>query len=393
MQPTGANLQSLKLKRALVSYIIHPFQLNADDWRNIQFSNIGIARCIVRVLNELGYIVDIVDYRDKNFLPRSEYNLFIGHGGLNFKRIASRLSSDTPKIYFSAGPHWKFCNEQERTRIIAMRARRGVYYPFERLSVSEEWACCHADAIIAFGNNFVRKTYRKFKCVLNLNNAAYPDSHYDEIKKDFITARNNFVFFSGGGNVHKGLDLLLETFTRVDAHLYICQGVTADFHKVYRTELEDYPNIHLISYLPMRTKQFYEVIDKCAFLIYLSCADGSPDAVVECMHQGLIPVLSREATIDTADYGMTLDRYSIDEIVKVVQKLSKIPPEYCEEMSRKTRHAALTEYSEHSFLKNMKQAIQTITENRRPFLKKQEFQRCTDAGYRLSSGNVAKLLS
>jgi hypothetical protein len=48
----------------------------------------------------------------------------------------------------------------------------------------EEEANCNADGIICLGNN-TKATYSKFPVVLNLNNAAYPDSHFDNAKKDF----------------------------------------------------------------------------------------------------------------------------------------------------------------------------------------------------------------
>ena len=345
-------------KRALLSYITLPFRLGPDDPRNIQFSNVGIARNIVRALNELGYIVDVVELTDTKYIPRRSYHLFIGHGGYNFERIASKLPPNTPRIYWSTGPHWEFWNQQERARIDNMRARRGVDYPYERLDVSEEWACSHSDGIIALGNDFLRETYNRFERVFTLNNAAYPDNHYDKMSKDFATARSNFLYFAGSGVVHKGLDLLLEAFIQVDVHLYICQRINADFYRIYRRELEDFSNIHLIGWVTMRSSEFYELVDKCAFLIHPSCSEGSAGSVVECMHQGLIPVLSRETTIDTDDYGIMLDTCSIDEIGKVVQDLSQRPPEWCEEMSRRTRRAALTEFSESAFLANMKKAIE-----------------------------------
>lgn len=351
-------------KRALLSYITLPFRLRANDPLNIQFSNIGIARSIVCVLNELGYIVDVVEYTDTKFIPCRNYHLFIGHGAYNFEGITSKLWPDTVKIYFSAGSYWKFNNEQEMARIAAMRARRGIDYPYERLDISEEWACSNADVIIALGNDFIRETYGKFPHVITLNNAAYYDNHYEQQRKDFASAKRNFLFFSGGGNVHKGLDILLEAFVQADAHLYICQDINPDFYKAYKHELKNFPNVHLIEWVAMRSPQFYEIVDKCGFLIYPSCADGSPGAVVECMHQGLIPVLSRETGIGTGDYGITLDTCSIDEIVKLVRDLSRRPPRWCEQMSQGTRKVAVTEFSKTAFLGNMKNAIQAVIKRR-----------------------------
>jgi hypothetical protein len=90
-------------KRALVSYLTKPFRLLPNDPLNLLFSNIGIARSIVQVLDDLGYIVDIVEWKDTKFIPDRHYDLFIGHGGHNFERITRNLSLRTIKIHFSSG--------------------------------------------------------------------------------------------------------------------------------------------------------------------------------------------------------------------------------------------------------------------------------------------------
>lgn len=350
---------TVRPRRALLSYLTASFRLWPDDPRNLEFSNIGIGRSIVCALNELGYVVDVVEYSDRKFVPRRDYDLFIGHAGWNFEKIAGLLKPDTVKIYFSTGPSWMFWNEQEMKRIEVLCQRRKVKYPFERIiKVSEEWANEHADAIICLGNDRACQSYGKFPKVFNLNNASYYDDHYDRAKKDFAAARRNFLFFSGPGNVHKGLDLLLEAFTGLDAHLYICQRINPHFFEIYRNELTADPNIHLVGEIPMRSRQFYELVDRCAFIISPSCAEGQPGGVVECMHQGLIPVVSKETNIDTGDYGITLKDCSIEKIIETVRDLSGRSPGWCLEASRKTRGMATSEFSASVFLKNMKGLIQ-----------------------------------
>ena len=359
--PRGHLKVTGQAKRALLSYITTPFRLSPDDPHDVQFSNIGIARSIVRVLNELGYIVDVIEWTDTKFLPCKHYNLFMGHGGHNFERIARNLSPETVKIYFSTGIYWKESNQREAERFKWLEQRRSVHLPFDRWIICrEEYANKSADGIICLGNQAAKNSYSKFPLVINLNNTTYHDGRYERTKKDFASARRNFLFFAGSGNVHKGLDLLLEAFVQTDAHLYICQEISPEFYKVYRHELEDYPNIHLVRSVPMRSPQFYYLVDRCAFVIYPSCAEGQPGSVVECMHQGLIPVLSREANIDTNDYGITLNTCSIEEIIKVAQNLLQQPPEWVKEMSSRTRKAAITDFSENAFLRNMKGAIQVI---------------------------------
>ncbi len=347
-------------KTALLSYITAPFRLKKPDYQQITFSNTGIAKSIVRVLNRLGYIVDVVEYTDTKFIPTKNYDLFIGHGGFNFRNVVGNLGKRCTKIYFSAGPYWRFWNRKEKERIDALRKRRNVIYPYERLDVSEDKILRRCDAIVALGNKIVYDSYRDFPNVYTLNNAAYPDDHFEKTAKDFKKAKNNFLFFAGGGNVHKGLDLLLEAFKEIKAHLYICQTISPDFYRIYKHELEDYSNIHFVSWVSLRSPKYYEIVDKCTFLIYPSCADGSPGAVIESLHQGLIPILSKEATVDTDGFGITLKNNSVEEIIKTVNYLSYRSADWCRLMSKKTREVARKQYSETAFLQNLEKIIKKI---------------------------------
>ena len=48
-------------KKALLSYIVHPFSISRDDPRFFQHINVQHAQEIVRILNEMGYAVDVID--------------------------------------------------------------------------------------------------------------------------------------------------------------------------------------------------------------------------------------------------------------------------------------------------------------------------------------------
>jgi len=353
-------------KRALLSYITIPFKLSPGDPRQRQFSNIGIARSIVHVLNELGYLVDVVEWTDVKFLPEKKYDLFIGHGGCNFEFIAYNLPSEVVKIYFSTGIYWRKFNQMEEERFCRLERERNVQLSYDRrINYNEESANQIADGIICLGNKLVKESYAQFPLVMNLNNAAFQNDRHEQVNKDFISGRNKFLFFSGSGNVHKGLDLLLEAFSQLaDAHLYICQAISLDFYDIYQLEFKKLPNIHLIGPIPPRGRKFFDLINKCNYVIHPSCAEGQPGAVIECMHHGLIPIISCESNIDTDGYGITFGTCSVNEITRVVTNLLLKSPKWCEQMSEQTREIALTQYSEAAFQGNMKAAIKDIIANR-----------------------------
>ncbi len=348
-------------KRALLSYIVHPFSIPRDDPRFLSHINIWHNREIVRVLNCLGYTVDVIDYRDTKFVPRKKYDLFIGHGGINTEKIARRLPAKTVKIYFSTGCYWKFHNEQELARFTALRERRGVnLHPDRLIRNSEEGALLTVDGVIGIGNEFTKGTYSAFSPVIMINDTALFDDFFERSNKNFEKGKANFLYYAGGGNVHKGLDLLLEAFTELDQNLWICAKIDDQFAEVYAAELHTHPNIHMVGWIQPRSIRFYELMGTCNFVILPSCSEGQASSIVACMIQGLIPIVSRASGIDVSDYGVLLEPCTIREIVKTVTLLFSQSSEWCKERAIKTREVAIKEHSEQVFTAQMNEAIRSI---------------------------------
>ena len=348
-------------KRALLCYLTGPVVADMSDEAINRFSNSGIALSWMQVLNEMGYMIDVVEWNDTDFTPTKTYDLVIFHGGHNFAHISQHLSSKPPIIHFLTGSYWKFNNEQEDARRAAFTKRHGVETPRDRyISVSEDPVNEAADGIIVLGDPTMRQTYPpSYKKVVTINNASYPDDHFDSVNKDYEAARKNFLFFAGSGNIHKGLDLLIDAFQSLDEHLYIMTVLDKPVMEALKTELER-PNIHVIGEIPMRTPPFYDVIDKCAFVIAPSCSEGQAGSVVECMNQGLIPIVSKETRLDARDYGAVLTSNTIAEIQKTVRHFGQLSAQEVERLARKTRKTAQSQHSPDFFRKELRDALEQI---------------------------------
>jgi hypothetical protein len=353
--------QAKTSKKALVSYLVSPL-LPLNHYRNrAMFSNAGIAKCIPQALNELGYVVDIISYDNVKWRPAENYDLFIGHGGINFESISRQLPDKTIQIYFSTGIYWKESNIREARRIYDLALRRGYLIAPDRvIQNSEEFANQAADGIICLGNQEAVRTYKQFPCVIGINNASYPVTRLKSQTKDYEQGRKHFLFFSGGGNVHKGLDLLLEAFAGTDLHLHICQKIDPQFAKVYDYELRKCPNIHSFGFIPMRSAQFISLVNLCNWTILASCAEGQPGATIECMAYGLIPILPVSANIDLEDFGFQFPDSSIDAIRSIIYQASEIPVDDCKKRSSLSIKISETEYTAERFKQNFKSAVQEI---------------------------------
>lgn len=348
-------------KRALLSYIVFPFFIPEDDPRYFNHINIWHARAIVHVLNKMGYAVDVIDYHDQGELPRQDYHLFIGHGGINFERICRDLPQTTPKIYFTTGSYWRFHNQQEEQRFAALEQRRGLRLPYDRyISRSEENALRLATGIIGIGNSATRQTYTDFDRVTMLDGTALFDDYLDWCPKDFTDSRQHFLFFSGPGNVHKGLDLLLEAFSDLPQHLWISTRLDARFTRMYTRELNRLENIHLLGWVRPRSLPFYQMMHRCAFIILPSCSEGQSQSAVEGINQGLIPLVSRQAGLDVGGFGAFIEPVMVDSIRSVVHTAAAYSPERCCEFSSKGRKAAQTIFSEQAFMRNFQKALEDL---------------------------------
>jgi hypothetical protein len=119
-------------------------------------------------------------------------------------------------------------------------------------------------------------------------------------------------------------------------------------------------NIHPVGFVGINSRKFSDVVRKCAFLIYPSCAEGQSGAVVQGMHSGLIPMVTIEAGVDMDDFGIILPSDSLDEIEKNVLAAARMPVEECRKRSNRTRDVALTKYNEIEFSDHWRRTLADI---------------------------------
>jgi glycosyltransferase involved in cell wall biosynthesis len=325
------------------------------------FSNRGIAQEIPRALNELGYVVDIVNFDNTSWRPVRPYDLFIGHGGVNFEQISRALPDSMCRIYFSTGIYWRELNIREARRLYELALRRGQLLPPDRFArYSEEFANQVADGIICLGNSGAAATYAQFRNVKSINNAAFPVTWEGWRTKDYAAGRTHFLFYSGRGNVHKGLDRLLEAFIDSDLHLHICQHMEPDFVRAFHQELTQHPNIHVHGFVKMRSQEFEHLASRCGWVILPTCAEGQPGSVLECMAHGLIPILPTEANIDLEHWGIELPDSEISTIRAIAASASSMPPE---ELARRVEwmlDSVHAKYSVENFRTGFREAVAAI---------------------------------
>jgi glycosyltransferase involved in cell wall biosynthesis len=224
-------------------------------------------------------------------------------------------------------------------------------------------------AIAAMGNEFNARSWREVfnGPIYPFNNCGFNETRPPVESKDSQRTKLNFLFFAGGCQVQKGLDLLLEIFPKYPhLHLYVCSPFEQenDFCDCYYNELYKTPNVHPVGWVQVNSPHFYELTDKCAFVILPSCSEGQPSSVVQCMHSGLIPLVTKQAGIDTEDFGVTFSDDSIEAIERAVLEVSELPTSWISTRSAHTFGAAKEKFSEDAFVDKWRKMLSEILDLR-----------------------------
>lgn len=347
----------------LLSYIIEPFLVNDDslvsnshthDWESLQ---------IGRTFLELGYAVDVIDYRNVTFIPEKHYVFFVG-ARTNFKRIAELLNNDCIKIVHLETSHWLFNNAAVYQRCLDLKRRRKASLTsLNRKLVEPNSAIEYADYATIKGNEFTINTYAYAqKPYFRTYNPAcltyqWPDD------KNFEACRTRFLWFGSEGLIHKGLDLVLEAFADMPGyHLTVCGPVEKekDFEEVYYKELYELPNINTVGWVDIGSKDFIEITKGCLALVYPSCAEGQSGSVVTCLQTGLIPIVSYESGVDVDGFGTVLQECTVEEIKNAVRQMSELSVEELRLRSRKTWEYARTYHTREKFAAEYLRVIEKI---------------------------------
>ncbi len=344
----------------LLAYIIVPFLDNASITKS-SHTHYWESFQIAKTYLDMGYRVDVIDYRNDDFKPNIPYSLFVS-ARTNFQKLAHRLTKDCIKVVHLDTAHWMFNNSAAYHRYLGLQKRRGVTVHAKKI-LEQTWAIENADYAALIGNAVTESTYKyaakPIFCLPVPTCRTYP---WPE-NKDFDKCRTNFMWVGSSGVVNKGLDLVLEAFAQLPhLKLFVCGTFEEEklFEKIYEHELYGLPNIESVGWVDVASDHFIELTQQSVALIYPSCAEGQAGAVATCVQAGLIPIVSKESGFDVHDFGFLLKECTINEITEFVTNVSTMPPNKIAEMSRKSWKYARLHHSHKAYEEAYKQFANTI---------------------------------
>lgn len=360
-------------KRALLAYIVDPIHKEKFIGNlKFYFSNNGAPLCMLQALNELGYIVDVIEYNNLKFQPKEKYHLFFFHGYEIYEALKPKLGNNVVSIAFETTAYYKPMLEKIRERITYFKQRHNLNLPevelnhflwMEKQANLVDRVSKSANGVIVMGDQLAKS----FE-VLGSNNvkliksAVYQDTvlHKNITPANLHNGRNKFLFFGGGSDVmRKGLDILLDAFIGSPYELYMCINVPPAIEKEYK--LSEQKNIHNLGYLKVGSKKFSQIIDLCNFIIQPSAAEGVPGGVLETMKYGLIPVVSKECNIPEAEQvGFMLPDFKVETIKETLKTLAGWKVDDFDRKAMATIETIKENYSPEKFILDIKNSIQEI---------------------------------
>ena len=258
--------------------------------------------------------------------------------------------------------YWRENNRREAERLRGLAERRGFMLPPDRaLSPKEEYANRVSDGIICLGSERAKESFSDFPRVYTVENSIHPIDWRGWQGKDFDAGKRHFLFWSGPGNIHKGLDLLLEVFAETDLQLHVCQRISRGFTEVFERELH-LPNIHLYGFIPMRQEGFNELVRRCNWIISPSCAEGQSRGVLECMGHGLIPIAPTSTNLELDGFGIDLGEAPLDRLGEAVREAVGMPADECRRQSRVAQEIVSTRFAPEKFVARFKDAVSEIVD-------------------------------
>ena len=343
-------------KHCLLLYVIEPF-IYGDQMRSHQ--NVWQIRQLVKIIGEFGYNVDVLDYRDRKTELKKKYDLIIDiHPGLNDAYNAN-MTESCKKIAYLTGSNPAFSNKAEADRLDALFKRKGVRLKQRRyVKLLEKSVLESFDAFFFLGNGYNLLTYEK----LNIGRAFYiRNTGYDYLKNTDFSQKsaNNFLFLASSGQVHKGLDLLLEVFAaNKNMNLYVCSGFKSekDFCEAYADNLQHSSNVFPIGFIDIASNKFRAIIKKCSYVVLPSCSEANAGSVLTAMSAGLIPIVSRECGFES-DEVYYLKNCSLDEIGEALRIFSEKDMRWIESESLRTLDIVRTRYSEEAYCESVRQSL------------------------------------
>ena len=348
-------------RNCLLLYVLEPF---ITEVININHQNQWQAKELAKIVGEFGFNVDVVRFNAKSVRLNKMYDMVIDiHPGMN-DCYALHMNSGCLRIAYITGSNPSFSNQAERDRLNSLYERHGKQLKQRRYApplIKGEIE--KLEAFFFLGNKYNCETYSEFNLrhvdfIRNTGVCGFETVDYSR------KSPKNFLFLASGGQVHKGLDLLLDIFSsNSDLNLFVCSSFKSewDFCKLFRRELFQSSNIHPVGFINTESDRFRDICSECSYVVLPSCSEANAGSVLTGMAAGLIPIVSRESGF-AEDEVHYLEDCSLRTINTAIRDFAGKNREWIEHESYKTLQLVRDRYGHENYSESVRVALSLLLE-------------------------------
>ncbi|HAP22267.1 MAG TPA: hypothetical protein DCR27_13450 [Lachnospiraceae bacterium] len=347
---------SKKQQRVLVSYLDFGW-VGERITEGATHTNLFELYPIIRYFLQRDYVLDICGCNDADAITsarKHDYDVVFGFG-MVFRTLASS-SNAYMILYLTENPYYiSYQKEQERIAYFYERnhikpelERTGIFYQKDDEKL--------ADAIICLGHpGYVARTGKQIIRI-------WPSALTSHSIPDFSSrSAKSFLVLGTDGFVHKGIDLLIETFRHHnDWNLFLCgSNLRKTLKKLKYLPLS--PNIRDCGFINIYGDTFSSLAKTCTYILLPSCSEAPSTAILTGMCHGLLPIVMKGNGLDElAEYCLYFDSYDLLSIERKLQEAAQCPQSICIDRAWKVMRFAQEKFTLENFRINMEKALSDI---------------------------------
>jgi len=351
-------------RNALLSYITSPFKLGISYRHNNTLS----VQEIAKILGSLGYNVDVIDYKDQRSYSYEKYDLIIGFG--------EPFAASYPKnghairVFYGTTMTPAKHNQFAIMQLQAFHKRHHVWWT-ESARIEEKMFSLQVqavNAIVMYGNKLVQDSYQEIFSgpiyrLHDINFVFRPTETVTAVKKNWDLARKKFCMFPAAGMIHKGVDIVLDLFSKhLEWELYLGAPITREprFMAIYQNILS-LPNIHFQGFVDMSTPAYWNILDECGFFLSPSAAEGCPTSVVNaCTNGKVIPIATSRSGLEPSSYNIPIREITEESLEQAIKTAQTFSNKELETKSLDAHHYYYTAHSKEAYQKELIGALTKI---------------------------------
>lgn len=230
--------------------------------------------------------------------------------------VACEKWPDANKIYYATGAYFEHQNKQIKLMTDWVNQKYNLSIPYRRIVIPHK-ACQIADSILQIGSKYTVATYpiELQSKIQIIRQSTQSNMRQSPIK--IASNQNVFCFIASGGNMLKGIPLLIELFKKhSELELNLVGPIEGDYYQYLKDNITS--NIHLHGFIDSNGEKMRELIEASDFILYPSGSEGGvPGAVLNAMKGGLIPVVTEWAAFDDiAEFGFLIKKWDLESLEK-----------------------------------------------------------------------------